>query len=101
MTRAGAAHDHVCLACGLLQLFPCTCASTPLTHVMQMHTKSRAKKLGLAESDLKLPVAVSLSASSTRERDWANVATAHQGDPTAYTWLLAKYRCVVACLHLL
>jgi hypothetical protein len=23
-----------------------------------------------------------------RERDWANIITAHEGDATAYTWLL-------------
>lgn len=24
-----------------------------------------------------------------RERDWANVLTAHEGDPSAYTWRLS------------
>lgn len=24
-----------------------------------------------------------------RERDWANVITAHEGDPSAYTWRLS------------
>lgn len=26
-----------------------------------------------------------------RERDWANVVTAHEGDPAAYTWRLAHF----------
>jgi hypothetical protein len=60
---------------------------------LQMHVSSRAKKLSIAESDLKLPVAISMTSSATRERDWANVVTAHQGDPTAHTWMLTKYRC--------
>ena len=66
----------------------------PVNHVrLQMHTQSRARKLGVEEAELKLPVAVSISASSTRERDWSNLATAHEGDSTAYTWALPKYRC--------
>ena len=58
-----------------------------------MHIKSRAKKLNIAEAELKLPVTVSMAFSTTRERDWANVVTAHDGRPHASTWLLPKYRC--------
>ena len=77
---------------------------------LQMHTQSKAKKLGLDEADVKLPVAVGMAASSMRERDWANVVTAHEGDTTAYTWMLSKYRrvkpslvhvdaCTLHCVH--
>ena len=60
----------------------------------QGHIESRAARLGIAEGELKLPPAVSLAACATRERDWANVVTAHQGEAAASTWLLSKYRCV-------
>lgn len=31
---------------------------------------------------------VAMDAGEVRERDWANVVTAHEGDPKAYTWRL-------------
>eukprot|EP00892_Ulva_mutabilis_P007621 jgi/Ulvmu1/5230/UM022_0023.1 len=58
----------------------------------QVHTKRRAKELGVAEEELKLPVAVGLAACPARENDWANILTAHAGEHMAFTWQSARYR---------
>lgn len=63
---------------------------------MQVHTRRRAKQLGVAEEELKLPVAVGLAACQARENDWANILTAHAGEHMAFTWQSARYRCVIS-----
>jgi len=57
----------------------------------QHHTARRAKRLRVREEEVKLPRITSLAAAEARERDWANVITAHEGDATAYTWRLAHF----------
>lgn len=57
----------------------------------QQHATRRAKKLRLREEEVKLPRILALAAAEARERDWANVITAHEGDPTAYTWRLQHF----------
>lgn len=61
-----------------------------------MHTKRRAKRLGVSEEELKLPQIVGLAACSARENDWANILTAHAGEHTGYTWQSSRYRCEFA-----
>lgn len=51
----------------------------------------RSKRLKVKEEELKLPPVVSLDACEVRERDWSNVVTAHEGDPTAYCWRLRDF----------
>ena len=55
----------------------------------QSHVERRAKRLKLAEQELKLPPITGMAWCETRERDWANVVTCHEGEPRAYTWRLA------------
>jgi len=50
----------------------------------------RAKKLKLAEQELKLPPIRGIAWCEVRERDWANVVTCHVGEPRAYTWRLSN-----------
>ena len=50
----------------------------------------RAKKLKIAEQELKLPPVRGIAWSDVRERDWANVVTCHAGETRAYTWRLAN-----------
>jgi U3 small nucleolar RNA-associated protein 21 len=57
----------------------------------QRHTARRAKRARVREEEVKLPRIVGLAAAQARERDWANVLTAHEGDGTAYTWRLANF----------
>jgi len=57
----------------------------------QNHTQRRAKRLKIAEQELKLGRIVSLDACDVRERDWSNVITAHEGDTNAYVWRLQRY----------
>ncbi|KAG2482597.1 hypothetical protein HYH03_018481 [Edaphochlamys debaryana] len=57
----------------------------------QHHTARRAKRLKLREAELKLGRVVDMDACEVRERDWANALTAHEGDPSAYTWRLAAF----------
>lgn len=57
----------------------------------QRHTERRAKRLRVAEAELKLARIVSLDACDVRERDWSNVITAHEGDAAAYVWRLQRY----------
>jgi U3 small nucleolar RNA-associated protein 21 len=57
----------------------------------QKHAGRRAKRLRLREEEVKLPRIVGLAAAEARERDWANVLTAHEGDAVAYTWRLAQF----------
>ncbi|KAI8469981.1 MAG: WD40-repeat-containing domain protein [Monoraphidium minutum] len=57
----------------------------------QGHTGRRAKRSRVREEDVKLGRILALAASPARERDWANVLTAHAGDATAYTWRLAHF----------
>ncbi|GBF88408.1 hypothetical protein Rsub_01120 [Raphidocelis subcapitata] len=57
----------------------------------QRHTARRAKRARVREEEVKLPRIVALAAAQARERDWANVLTAHEGDGTAYTWRLANF----------
>lgn len=54
----------------------------------QGNTQRRAKRLKIAEKELKLGRIVSLDACDVRERDWSNVITAHEGDTAAYMWRL-------------
>lgn len=60
---------------------------------VQVHTKRRAKQLGVSEEELKLPQIVGLAACSARESDWANILTAHAGEHMGYTWQSSRYRC--------
>ena len=55
----------------------------------QRNVAHRAKKLRIAEEELKLPPVVGVASCQLRERDWCNVVTAHAGAPSAYTWRLA------------
>jgi U3 small nucleolar RNA-associated protein 21 len=57
----------------------------------QHHAARRAKRLKLREEEVKLPRITALAAAEARERDWANVITAHEGDGAAYTWRLAHF----------
>ena len=59
---------------------------------VQVNTKSRAKKMRIAEEELKLPPAVDIAAVPAREKDWANVLTAHANEPAASTWQISRYR---------
>ena len=56
----------------------------------QSHVERRAKKLKIAEQELKLPPVRGIAWSDVRERDWANVVTCHAGETRAYTWRLAN-----------
>lgn len=53
------------------------------------------KRLTLVSGSLKLlllpPAAAATGGEQARERDWANVITAHAGEPAAYTWRLAHF----------
>jgi U3 small nucleolar RNA-associated protein 21 len=57
----------------------------------QRHTARRAKRLRVAEVELKLGRLVGLDACDVRERDWSNVITAHEGDASAYVWRLQRF----------
>ena len=57
----------------------------------QGHVKRRAKRLKIAEEELKLPRIISLDACDVRERDWSNVITAHENDVAAYVWRIQKF----------
>ena len=50
----------------------------------QKNTSKRAKKMGIAEEALKLPPVTRIAWGELRERDWANVITAHEGTNKAY-----------------
>eukprot|EP00227_Mantoniella_beaufortii_P021354 CAMPEP_0197584758 /NCGR_PEP_ID=MMETSP1326-20131121/7269_1 /TAXON_ID=1155430 /ORGANISM="Genus nov. species nov., Strain RCC2288" /LENGTH=564 /DNA_ID=CAMNT_0043149171 /DNA_START=207 /DNA_END=1898 /DNA_ORIENTATION=+ len=56
----------------------------------QVNVERRAKKLKLAEQELKLPPIRGIAWCEVRERDWANVVTCHAGEGKAYTWRLAN-----------
>ena len=56
----------------------------------QRNTSKRAKKIGIAEEALKLPPVTRIAWGELRERDWANVITAHEGENKAYTWRISK-----------
>ena len=56
----------------------------------QVNVERRAKKLKLAEQELKLPPIRGIAWCEVRERDWANVVTCHAGEPRAYTWRLSN-----------
>ncbi len=55
----------------------------------QRHVAARAKRLRVEAAELKLGRLVALDTCDVRERDWANVLTAHEGDAAAYVWRLA------------
>lgn len=57
----------------------------------QKHVAKRAKRLRVEETELKLARIVALDACEVRERDWANVITAHEGDCAAYVWRLQHF----------
>ncbi len=57
----------------------------------QGHLKKRAKRLKIAEEELKLTRIVSLDACDVREKDWSNVITAHDNDVAAYVWRIQKF----------
>ena len=68
---------------------------------MQVNTKSRAKRMRIAEEELKLPAAVDIAAAPAREKDWANVLTAHANEPAASTWQITRYKYVEQPLKIL
>ncbi|GLI63849.1 hypothetical protein VaNZ11_006952 [Volvox africanus] len=57
----------------------------------QGHIARKAKRLRVRQEDLKLERVVDMDACEVRERDWANVITAHEGDPAAYSWRLVHF----------
>lgn len=57
----------------------------------QGNVTRRAKKLKIAEEELKLARIIALDACDVRERDWSNVITAHENDPAAYVWRIQKF----------
>ncbi|DBB09195.1 TPA: hypothetical protein ACH3X3_007787 [Trebouxia sp. C0006] len=59
--------------------------------VSQGHIAHKAKRMRLAQQDLKLPRVIGMDACQVREKDWCNVITAHQGDAAAYTWRLQNF----------
>ncbi|KAL0035116.1 hypothetical protein WJX79_001452 [Trebouxia sp. C0005] len=59
--------------------------------VSQGHIAHKAKRMRLAQQDLKLPRVVGMDACQVREKDWCNVITAHQGHAAAYTWRLQNF----------
>ncbi|KAL3149179.1 hypothetical protein ABBQ32_002010 [Trebouxia sp. C0010 RCD-2024] len=59
--------------------------------VSQGHIAHRAKRMRLAQEDLKLPHVIAMDACQVREKDWCNVITAHHGDSAAYTWRLQNF----------
>ncbi|CAK0785298.1 hypothetical protein CVIRNUC_008505 [Coccomyxa viridis] len=59
------------------------------SELSQGHIARRAKRLKVDQQELKLPRVTALDASQLRERDWANVITAHEGHTAAYTWRLS------------
>eukprot|EP01006_Ploeotia_vitrea_P044076 TRINITY_DN66802_c6_g1_i1.p1 TRINITY_DN66802_c6_g1~~TRINITY_DN66802_c6_g1_i1.p1 ORF type:complete len:1154 (+),score=620.96 TRINITY_DN66802_c6_g1_i1:18-3479(+) len=48
--------------------------------------QSRASELHMTMKELRLAPAVDFDASATRERDWANVLSCHEGDAAAHCW---------------
>ena len=56
----------------------------------QRNVSKRAKRIGVNEEELKLPPVTKIAWGELRERDWANVVTAHEGTNKAYTWRLSK-----------
>ncbi|WFD30083.1 rRNA-processing protein utp21 [Malassezia sp. CBS 17886] len=60
--------------------------------------ESRASKLAVEASSLKLPPATSLSYSTTRSRDWDDVLTTHANDRYAHTWTVRDKRMNAAVL---
>lgn len=56
----------------------------------QKNTSKRARKMGVAEEELKLPPVTRIAWGELRENDWANVVTAHENSTSAYTWRLSK-----------
>lgn len=56
----------------------------------QRHVQQRAKKLRVAQQELKLPPVTAAASCQLRERDWCNVVTCHAGSASAYTWRLSS-----------
>ncbi|GIL66695.1 hypothetical protein Vafri_20180 [Volvox africanus] len=57
----------------------------------QGHIARKAKRSRVRQEDLKLERVVDMDACEVRERDWANVITAHEGNPAAYSWRLMTF----------
>eukprot|EP00899_Mesostigma_viride_P001417 jgi/Mesvir1/11276/Mv01072-RA.2 len=51
----------------------------------------RAKRLKVAEEELKLPRVLEIAAADLKERDWSNVVTCHADCSSAYTWRLLHF----------
>ena len=56
----------------------------------QRNVAHRAKKLKVAQQDLKLAPVTAAASCQLRERDWCNVVTCHADSDTAYTWRLSQ-----------
>lgn len=56
------------------------------------HLASRSKRLGVLADTLRLPPVTHFDAAETREREWANVVTVHEGQASVYTWRVAARR---------
>ena len=83
--------DHRLLSAGCDRSFRVfsTIQDQQSRELSQGSVERRAKRLKVKTEELRLPQVIALDAGQVRERDWANVVTAHAGDPRAYTWRLA------------
>lgn len=52
----------------------------------QGHLEKKARELGVAVDDLRLPMITAMACSDRRHSHWPDVITAHAGDNKAYTW---------------
>jgi U3 small nucleolar RNA-associated protein 21 len=51
------------------------------------------------EKGRRLPQVTAMASAETKERHWANVVTAHQDDPTVYTWRFDRRALAPHCLR--
>eukprot|EP00741_Cyanophora_paradoxa_P021294 tig00021348_g20554.t1 len=64
----------------------CTIQESQSCELSQGRVAKKARIAQVPKEELKLPPVVAFDACSLRERDWANIVTAHEGHPAAYTW---------------
>ena len=72
-----------------LRLF-CTIRDEQNIELSQGSLTKKAKSMNMKTEELKLPFPVQFSAMPTKQRDWDNILTCHQGHNVAKTWTFER-----------
>lgn len=79
-TLLSAGHDRALRAFSIIR-------EQQSSELSQGHLAKKAKAYHMKIDELRLPLVTDFVATSTKEREWANIVTVHEDDAAGYTWI--------------